>query len=117
MSFGYKYKCVIFVHVAKSTEGVPIADAVEEESADELSLRSAIERLNIGDGDQQDAVPWQTGQAWGEVPQETAGVIQEKGDMLVAYSTVSGKRAHVFFFMGVCGQAYWHWTQDQKVQG
>ena len=97
----------------KATEGVPRADASEDDDEEDLSLRSALERISIGDDDQQDAVPWQPGTAWGGGVGGVGGVgsggegagqgenqsggglgdmAHEKGDMCVAYSTVSGRR-------------------------
>ena len=65
-----------------STEGVQMADTSEDLSSDELSLHSAIERLNTGNGVQHDAVPCQVGPAWGA-----------QNDMLVAYSTAAGTKS------------------------
>lgn len=82
----------------ESTVGVPSADAEEDQEDEEvISLRAMLENIQLGDGDQQDAVPWQasaacTGEAGGT---GAAGdVIHALGDMMVAYSTVSGN-AHI----------------------
>ena len=55
------------------------------------ALKEAFKKISLGDGDQQDAVPWQYPSR--ETGAGDASTVQEKGDMIVAYSTVKGKKS------------------------
>ena len=65
-----------------STEELQMAGTSEDTTPDELSLRSAIQRLTSGNGDQHISVPYRVGAAWGG-----------QTDMLVAYSTAAGTKS------------------------